>query len=354
MQKTALKGVLSTAFALLISAFIASCANSSGSKERVVSTGSAWKEMSRVGLFSSEGVVADQKGMIYAVDLTVTEAVKVNNPGGTIYRFNPSTGTTEKFIEPSGMAFGLHIDRSGDLIIAQGAEPAGGRAIVRRNLATGTTTVLADSFEGKRLVAPNDVTSDSHGRIYFTDARYFGGETIELPNAVYRIDTDGKVTRISTDILRPNGIEVSPDGKRLYVAACNVAVLPRNPIGPAADKFGLTTGAVVAYDLDSGGNISNGRVFYRHADLPCVDGMTMDTDGNLYVAAHNGRQMPARGEIIVVNPAGDIVESIAPPEGIRASNLGFGRGADAGSLYMTTLFQWKLYRIETTRRGHYF
>ncbi len=90
-------------------------------------------------------------------------------------------------MEPSGIAIGLHVERNGDLIIAQGAE-GGGRAIVRRNLTTGAMTVVADSYQGKRLNGPNDVTSDARGRIYFTDARYFGDEPIELPNALYRAD----------------------------------------------------------------------------------------------------------------------------------------------------------------------
>src|SRR5438046_1085205 len=79
-------------------------------------------------------------------------------------------------------------------VIAEGAF-GGGRRIVRRNLRTGTTTVIAEAYQGKRLVAPNDVTTDARGRIYFTDARYAGNEPIELPNAVYRIDPDGTITQ---------------------------------------------------------------------------------------------------------------------------------------------------------------
>ena len=57
---------------------------------------------------------------------------------------------------------------------------------------------------------------------------------------------------------------------------------------------------------------------------------------------------------MVLNPAGEVLAKIAPPEGLSPSNLGFGRGSDASSLYVTTLFQWRLYRIKTMRRGHYF
>jgi sugar lactone lactonase YvrE len=82
--------------------------------------------------------------------------------------------------------------------------------------------------------------------------------------------------------------------------------------------------------------------------------MAMDTDGNLYVALHNGNQEPPRGAIVVLNPAGEVLARIAPAEGMRPGNLGFGRGKDANFFYMTTLFQWRLYRIQTVRRGHYF
>jgi gluconolactonase len=110
---------------------------------------------------------------------------------------------------------------------------------------------------------------------------------------------------------------------------------------------------VVVYDLDGDGNVFNGRVFFR-SDEFVTDGMAMDTEGNLYVALHNGSQEPPRGEIVVLSPAGVVLAKLAPAEGMRPGNLGFGRGKDANSLYMTTLFQWQLYRIQTLRRGHYF
>ena len=116
------------------------------------------------------------------------------------------------------------------------------------------------------------------------------------------------------------------DGRRLYVAASNLPVrLVRNPLGPAQDRFGLKLGGVVVYDLDGDGNISNGRVFFR-TDEFVTDGMTMDTDGNLYVALHNGNQEPPRGQIVVLNPAGEVLVRIAPAEGMRPGNLGLGAG----------------------------
>ena len=243
------------AFAFSVFAVGAALAAESLPPRGVVADGAQFEIVSTVGKGFGEGVVAAKNGQVYVLDVTWGMNP---NPGGSIYIYDPATGLTTKYLEPSGLALGLHIDKNNDLIIAEGAR-GGGRQIVRRNLSTGAQAVIANSYQGKRLVAPNDVTSDVKGRIYFTDARYSGDEPMELPNAVYRIDPDGKITQISTDILRPNGIEVSPDGKRLYIAAANSARMMRNPMGPAQDKFGITTGGVVVYDLDNDGNLSNGR-----------------------------------------------------------------------------------------------
>lgn len=318
----------------------------------IVAEGAKWEEVSRAGRVFGEGVVAAKDGRLYVTDIMPTAAVKQNNTGGTIWRYDPATGKAEKYMEPSGMANGLHVDKNGDLIIAQGAD-TGGRAILRRNLATGATTVVAGSYQGKRFNSPNDVTSDAQGRIYFTDPRFFGSEPIELPNAVYRVDADGKITQLQTGLDRPNGIEVSPDGKRLYVNTTNAARYVRSPYGPAKDAFGITGGGVVAFDLDANGNISNGRVIFRSEEI-LTDGMTMDTDGNLYVAMHNTNPKDPKADIVVLNPAGEVIERLTPPPGILSNQLGFGRGADAGTLYMTCVLPWGLFRIKTVRQGHYF
>ena len=256
-------------------------------------------------------------------------------------------------MQPSGVSNGLHFDRNGDMIIAQSAGIfCAERRVIRRSMRTGAIVVLADSYQGKRLVAPNDVTSDAAGRIYFTDGRYTDRGPIELPNAIYRVDPDGKITQLSTDIYRPNGIEVSPDGRRLYVAAHNGVPLEKNPNGPEKDAFGITAGGVVMYDLDESGNISNGRVIYRD-DVISGDSMAMDTDGNLYVTMHNANRADPKGDIVVLDPEGRVIERITPPARSLPTNLGFGRGTDDNSLYLTNLGEWRLWRIQTVRRGLY-
>jgi gluconolactonase len=328
----------------------APCLSMAQSAPPIFADGAKWQEVSRTGLAWAEGVVAAKDGTIYMCDITHKAVIKVNNPVGTIYRYDPKTGVTTKYMEPSGMCNGLNIDIKGDLIIAQGAD-GGGRAVLRRNLKTGATTVLANSYQNKRLNAPNDITSDEKGRIYFTDSYFQGDEIPELPNAVYRLDPDGKLSQISTDVLRPNGVEISADNKHLYVMATNYSKIRLNPNGPAKDKFGIASGGVVEYDVDRNGNISNPRPLYRTEEFS-ADGSAMDTDNNLYVALHNGNSDAPKAEIVVISPSGQIQHLPSPGVGLT-TNLGFGRGADSHTLYATTGSPWRLFRIQTVRTGYY-
>jgi len=319
----------------------------------IIPEGTKWEELSRAGKVLGEGVVAAKDGTIYISDISVTAKVE-DNPGGTIFRFDPTTGVVTKHMEPSGMSAGLHVDRNGTMWIAQTANPKGARRLVRQDLATGEITEVAATYQGRKLNGPNDITSDPQGRIYFTDAVFFVRDTMELPNAVYRVDLDGRLTQISTDILRPNGIEVSPDGKHLYVAATNSPILVANPHGPAQDRFGIPNGGVVMYDLDQNGAVSNGRVIYRNDSLS-VDGMALDTEGNLYLAQLNGDRKSPKSELTVIDRVGKVLGTIPLASGMGlTTNVAFGRGTDANSLYVSTGAPWGLFRIKTAKRGHYF
>ena len=140
-------------------------------------------------------------------------------PGGRVYfsdigdrimQFDPATGKTTEYRNPSGRANGLDFDPEGRLVAAEGANSGGNRRVTRTEK-DGKITVLADRWKGKRFNSPNDVTVDVKGRVYFSDPRYVGDEPRELASEdVYRIDPDGTLTRLITDVGKPNGVILSP------------------------------------------------------------------------------------------------------------------------------------------------
>jgi gluconolactonase len=328
-------------FRLLVSyAIFAAALIGTASAQGILPEGAKWEKVSSAGKAFGEGVVAAKDGSIYLVDLA---------PPGTLYRYDPKTGQTETVMSPSNLANGLYVDKNGDLLMGQGLP--GSQMLAKRNLKTGEVTKVVDSYQGKKLIAPNDITSDAQGRIYFTDARFNQAEEPELPNSVYRLDPDGKLTLLTTDIGRPNGIEVSPDGKRLYVADTIVDRLKPNPHNPGGDKFGLQRGGgVIVYDLAPDGSISNGRVFWK-TDVALPDGMTMDTDGNLYVAAHD---IPIKArQLVALDPNGKVIQELPLPDEGLTVQVGFGRGEDAGTLYLATAMPWGLWRLKTMKKGFY-
>lgn len=306
---------------------------------QIVAKDAKWERVSSGGKGTGEGVVAAKDGSIYMVDLATP---------GVLLRYDPKTAKTETVMSPSNMANGLHIDRNGDLLMGQSLP--GAQMLAKRNLKTGAVTKLVDTYEGKKLIAPNDVTSGPKGRIYFTDGRFNQTEEPESPNSVYRLDPDGKLTRLTTDVGRPNGIEVSPDGKRLYVADTIAERLKPNPLNVGGDKFGITKGGIIVFDIKRDGSLANGRVFYK-TEVALSDGTAMDTSGNLYTAA-NDRANRA-GQIVAIAPSGKVLQELPlPSEGIPVQ-LGFGRGKDASTLYLSTAEPWGLWKIKTTKKGFY-
>ena len=188
----------------------------------------------------TEGPAVAPDGSIYFSDIPSGEEK------GQILRFDPTTGKTGVFTADSGKSNGLAFDAHGDLIACEGADH-GGRCVSRWNVKTGKRTVLVDRFEGKRFNAPNDVTIDAKGRIYFTDPKYVGSEPRELEHrSVYVIDPDGKTHEVTHDVEKPNGIAISPDQKTLYVADTNNGADGSDPAGTPPRK-----GAMKVYALSA-------------------------------------------------------------------------------------------------------
>jgi gluconolactonase len=234
------------------------------------------------------------------------------------------------FRDPSHRTNGNTFDLEGRLLHCEGAEfgPAGGRRITRTDLKSGKNEVLTERFGGVRYNSPNDICVDGMGRIYFTDPCYGDRTQMEMTvEGVYRIDLDGKVTRVLEQpaVQRPNGIAVTQDSRRLYlVDSCPVIGGNRK---------------IWSFDLDASGNPSNQKLVVDFGGGRGGDGMRLDIEGNLYIAAgiitprgpHESTDVPPG--IYIVRPDGAIQGRIPIPEDVL-TNLAFG-GKDGRTLYIT-------------------
>jgi gluconolactonase len=273
----------------------------------------------------TEGPAVDQAGNVYFSDIE----------GNRILKLAPD-GTRSVFREPSYRTNGQTFDQQGRLYHCEGAEfgPGGGRRVTRTDLRTGSYEVLTERFDGARYNSPNDICIDGQGRAYFTDPRYGDRSDMEMAiEGVYRIDLDGRVSRIlqQPDIQRPNGIAVTQDSRRLYVIdSCSVVGGNRK---------------IWRFELDERGTPSGQHCLFDFAPGRGGDGMRLDVEGNLYVAAgiktprgpHETADVPPG--IYVFSPSGSLRGRIPVDEDV-VTNLAFG-GTDGKTLYVTagkTLF----------------
>jgi gluconolactonase len=257
-----------------------------------------------------EGPAVDAAGNVFFSDIAGNRILKMD-----------AKGAVTTFRADSGRTNGNTFDAEGRLISCEGGEQGvGRRRVVRTDMKTGIITVLTDKYDGKRYNSPNDCCVDAKGRIWFTDPRY-GPDRSDLEmdvEAVYCIDTTGKVRRVLTnkEIDRPNGIAVSPDDKTLYV-------IDSHP------KVGGNR-KVWAFDLAADGSLSKQRLVYDFGKGRGGDGMRVDADGNLWVAAGINRPRGNPGEsldvsagVYVISPAGKLLGRIPIPEDL-ITNVAFG------------------------------
>lgn len=308
------------------------------------------------GTTLSEGVSVAPDGMVYFSDITFSHASKIENGAfhaGHIWKYDPNSGKTTIFRSPSGMSNGIKFDARGDMIAALGAD-YGGRVVIRTDMKTGMSYIIAGLFEGRKFNSPNDITIDEKGRIYFSDPRYLGHETIDQPVVgVYRIDPDGSIHRIITDAGKANGVCVSPDQKTLYVVsndnggtAIDRLVATESSSQPDKGTIPLRKGlmALQAYDLHADGSATFRKVLVDYSPFDGPDGLVCDEEGNLYVAV----RAENRHGIVVYSPEGKELAYIKTPV---PTNVGFARGKDANLLYITA--GNSLYRIRLNRRGYH-
>ncbi len=196
-----------------------------------------------------------------------------------ITKIDPN-GLVSTFVEPSGDANAVSFDAKGRLIAVERAANNEKVGVLYPARAT-----LVDRYDGKPFKRLNDMVVSSRGGIYFTDTA-----------GVYFLSPDGTVARVAQGIPNPNGVILSPDEKVLY----------------ANDKDGLY---LLAYDVAADGTLSNRRNFARYQSLRVAghkdpllaedngaDGMTVDTDGRVYVATNLG--------VEVFSPRGDHLGTI--------------------------------------------
>lgn len=268
-----------------------------------------------------------------AAAVTFTEGPTVYNDGSVFFsemradrilRNYPDSGRWEVFREEARGSNGLIFDKQWRLVACEFTPPQ----VTRTNLETGEVEVLADSFEGKRLNHPNDVTFDSQGRLYFSDRPEANPAPDQTAvHAIYRIDPDGSLHRILSepDIQKPNGLVISPDDKIFYLIEAH----------PDEGHARM----IRAYDLAEDGTVSNMRVFHDFYPGRSGDGMTIDSEGNLYVAAGLNRRrgssetLDTKAGVHVFSPAGELLEFYAVEED-TITNAAFG-GDDMKTLYVT-------------------
>jgi gluconolactonase len=260
-------------------------------------------------------------------------------PANRMYRWAPGEGKATVFLEPSGATETNGLREAGTNGLKPGptgailAADSGDRAIVLLDLATKSTRVLADRFEGKRLNSPNDIAVGPDGAIWFTDPPYGLDGIDDSPlkeqaaNRVYRLAPDGSLTAVESELRFPNGIAFSPDGRTLYVSNSD----PKNAV-------------ILAWDVSPAGKLSRRRVF---ADMNALaakglpglpDGMCIDQRGDLWASGPGG--------IHVLSPAGKELGLIST--GVAMSNCTFG-GPDGRTIYMTSTHQ--VVALHTNVRG---
>jgi gluconolactonase len=266
-----------------------------------------------------EGPAVDADGNVFFSDIAGNRIMKLA-PDGKFSVWRADSGRT------NGNCF----DSQGRLVSCEGGEQGvGRRRIIRTDLKSGDISVLTDKFEGKRYNSPNDVCIDTKGRIWFTDP-YYGQDraALELDHeSVYRIDDDGKVTRVLTqpEIHRPNGIAISPDAKTLYV-------IDSHPKDNGNRK-------IWAFEVGADGKPGKQRLVWDFGKGRGGDGMKLDVKGNLWIAAGiSYKRSPFESTdvppgIYVISPEGKLLGKIPIGEDLL-TNLAFG-GPDMKTLYVT-------------------
>lgn len=305
MRRAALLLLIATALAPARAVLTAARQAGGATPPTVLAPGATVEKIAGDFIFT-EGPASDAQGNLYFVDQDNNRIMKYD-----------TEGKLTTFMQPSGYANGMTFDERGQLIACADEK----NEMWAIDPATKKVTVLFNTYEGKLLNGPNDVwVNPKTGLIYFTDPYYarkwWNRGPKENPETVYvYARATNRMTRIIDDMQQPNGIIGTPDGGTLYVADIR-----------ARKTF--------AYDIAADGTLANKRPF---ADMGS-DGMTLDSDGNVYLTS--GRA------VHVVDKTGKEIESIAVEQ--APANVAFA-GADHRTLFITA--RTALYAVKTRVKG---
>lgn len=276
----------------------------------------------------SEGPAWDkQRGQLYFTDVPSNTAYLWRQGSGTEVFLQPSgSSVTEGFREPG--ANGLFITDSGELLLAN----HGARAVQRINLDDKSRTTLVGQYQGQTFNSPNDVVQSSNGDIFFSDPPYGLEGLNDSPlkdmdaNGVYRLSPDGAITRLADTMSFPNGVALSPDESRLYVAQSDPNGAAVFTLDPAAEG---PREPQLFFDM---------QAYLEPANPGLPDGFAIAATGEIFVTGPGG--------IFILSEDGELLGRIYT--GSATANVTFG-GDNGRSLFITA--QDRLLRIPTKVQG---
>jgi gluconolactonase len=258
------------------------------------------------GFDFTEGPTCDAQGTVFFTD----------QPNDRILRWSAAEGLST-FLQPAGRANGMYFDARGHLIAC-----ADERNELWSIAPDGRVSVLVVEYDGRRLNGPNDVWVRPDGALYFTDPFYqrpwWTHDTMPQDGQhVYFLSADRRrLVRVTDDLQKPNGIIGTPDGKMLYVAD-------------------IEAGKTYRYEISPDGSLAGKTLAADHGS----DGMTLDSEGNLYLTGEG---------VAVFDPAGRQIERIPIPDERWTANVSFG-GRDRQVLFITA--SCGLYGVQTRVSG---
>jgi len=244
------------------------------------------------GFLFTEGPAVDKQGNVFFTD----------QPNDRIMKWSTG-GKLSVFLNKTGRANGMYFDKKGNLLSCSDMENE-----IWSISPQGEHTVLVTDYNGKKLNGPNDLWIRPDGGIYFTDPLYPRDYWTRNPQRqqageyVFYLSPDCKsIIPVATDLEKPNGIIGTPDGKFLYVAD-------------------IQAGKTYRYEIQKNGSLINKKLFAEMGS----DGMTIDSEGNIYLTGDG---------VTVFNPKGEKIEHI-PVEAKWSANVCFG-GKDMKTLFIT-------------------